>query len=77
MRPKICVPIVEMFRNTIVTRAREYVVLPIDMVEWRVDFYSGYASFTAAVASSNTSTSSRLCGMHASFPILHPTSFAI
>lgn len=51
MRPKICVPIVEMFRNTIISRAREYVVLPIDMVEWRVDFYSGYEEELLSIVS--------------------------
>lgn len=42
MRPKICVPIVEIMRDTITNRAREYASLPVEMVEWRVDFYAGY-----------------------------------
>lgn len=42
MRPKICVPIVETLRDGITSCAREYANLPVDMVEWRVDFYAGY-----------------------------------
>ena len=42
MRPKICVPIVEVLRDRITSRAREYADLPVEMVEWRVDFYAGY-----------------------------------
>lgn len=42
MRPKICVPIVESIRNEIVNKAREYALLPISMIEWRVDCFAGY-----------------------------------
>lgn len=42
MRPKICVPVVEALRDGITARAREYAGLPVDTVEWRVDFYAGY-----------------------------------
>lgn len=42
MRPKICVPIVALMRDEIMKRAREIASLPVEMVEWRVDFYAGY-----------------------------------
>ena len=51
MRPKICVPIVEVFRDTIINRGREFSHLPVDMVEWRVDFYSGYEEELLSVVS--------------------------
>lgn len=41
MRPKICVPIVEKVRGEIIGRAREFAILPVEIVEWRVDFYTG------------------------------------
>ena len=41
MRPKICIPIVETVRGEIIARAREFAALPVEMVEWRVDFYTG------------------------------------
>lgn len=41
MRPKICVPIVETARGEIIARAREFAMLPVEMVEWRIDFYTG------------------------------------
>ena len=42
MRPKICVPIVASVRDEIMMRAGSYANLPIEMVEWRVDFFAGY-----------------------------------
>lgn len=42
MRPKICVPMVEVLRDKITNCAKEYADLPVDMVEWRVDYYAGY-----------------------------------
>ena len=42
MRPKICVPIVALLRDEIMERAGETACLPVEMVEWRVDFYAGY-----------------------------------
>lgn len=42
MKPKICVPIVEILRDQITACARKYQSLPIEMVEWRVDFFAGY-----------------------------------
>ena len=41
-RPKICVPIIERVRGRVVDRAEEYAKLPVEMAEWRVDFYAGY-----------------------------------
>lgn len=37
--PKICVPIVEKTREAIIGEAEEFDSLPIDMVEWRADWY--------------------------------------
>lgn len=42
MRPKICVPVVAPFRDTIIAEAGKAARLPVQMVEWRVDFFSGY-----------------------------------
>lgn len=42
MRPKICVPIVAFLRDEIMERAKEIASLPVEMVEWRVDYYAGY-----------------------------------
>ena len=37
--PKLIVPIVDVTREGILGRARELVSLPVDVVEWRADFY--------------------------------------
>lgn len=42
MRPKICVPIVASLRDEIMKQAEFISTLPVEMVEWRVDFYAGY-----------------------------------
>jgi 3-dehydroquinate dehydratase type I len=42
MRPKICVPIVASLRDTICEQAKKAAALPIQMAEWRVDFFAGY-----------------------------------
>lgn len=42
MRPKICVPIVASLRDEILRQAETISTLPVEMVEWRVDFYAGY-----------------------------------
>lgn len=42
MRPKICVPIVARLRDEIMKCAGETACLPVEMAEWRVDFYAGY-----------------------------------
>jgi len=38
-RPKICVPIVAVSREEIWKKAEEIALLPVDIVEWRADFY--------------------------------------
>lgn len=40
-RPRICIPITELTRDGIVARAREFASLKADMVEWRIDFFTG------------------------------------
>lgn len=37
--PKICVPIVDRDREHIWKKAEQIAALPIDIVEWRADFY--------------------------------------
>lgn len=48
-RPKICIPITAVTRDEIVHNARNYAMLPVDMVEWRVDFFAGYEREVPAV----------------------------
>lgn len=38
-RPKICVPIVAKTREAIVAEAERFCTLPVDLVEWRADWY--------------------------------------
>lgn len=38
-RPKICVPIVGKTREEILKEASTFSALPVDVVEWRVDWY--------------------------------------
>ena len=42
MRPKICLPIIGNLRQEIILKAKEYANLPIDVIEWRIDFFAGY-----------------------------------
>lgn len=42
MRPKICIPVTDTTRDRIIQRAKEFAVLPAELVEWRVDFFAGY-----------------------------------
>lgn len=42
MRPKICVPIVAPLRDQIIREAGHIARLPVQMAEWRIDFYAGY-----------------------------------
>lgn len=42
-RPKIIVPIVERTEEAILAEARSFAVLPLDMAEWRVDWFDGAA----------------------------------
>ena len=37
--PKICVPIVGVTKEDIVTEAESFASIPVDVVEWRVDWY--------------------------------------
>lgn len=41
-RPRICVPIVASLRDEIITEAKKIAALPVQMTEWRVDFFAGY-----------------------------------
>ena len=41
-RPGICIPITDTTRDRIIQRAKEFAVLPAELVEWRVDFFAGY-----------------------------------
>ena len=50
MRPKICLPITDITRDGITDRAREMAALPVECVEWRVDFYAGYEQELLSVA---------------------------
>lgn len=49
MRPKICVPIVASQRDRITKEAADISRLPVQMAEWRVDFYAGYAREAAGI----------------------------
>ena len=51
MRPRVCVPIVDSLRRRITDRARELRELPIQMVEWRVDYYAGYEAEVRSIVS--------------------------
>ena len=42
MRPEICIPVTDTTRDKIIQRAKEFAVLPAELVEWRVDFFAGY-----------------------------------
>ena len=42
MRPKICVPIVAPIRDGIIRETKQIAKLPVEMVEWRIDFYAGF-----------------------------------
>ncbi len=50
MRPKICVPVVASLRDEIVRETRKISTLPVQMMEWRVDFFAGYERELAGVA---------------------------
>jgi len=40
-RPKICVPIVGATQEAIVSEAKSFSSIPVDVVEWRADWYDG------------------------------------
>ncbi len=48
-RPLICVPIVENTKEEILSKARELAVLPLDVVEWRVDFFESIGKLNDVV----------------------------
>lgn len=50
MRPKICVPILAPTRGAIVREAAKIARLPVEMAEWRVDFFAGYEREIPSVA---------------------------
>lgn len=49
-RPRICIPITESTRDEIVARAGEFASLRADMVEWRIDFFTGGEEEIAGIA---------------------------
>ncbi|MDD3362738.1 MAG: type I 3-dehydroquinate dehydratase [Hespellia sp.] len=44
-RPKICVPIVGVTKEDIITEAKTFDSIPLDIVEWRVDWFEGVFEF--------------------------------
>lgn len=63
--PKIIVPIVDAAQEGILNKAREIVSLPVDVVEWRVDFYQDGLRFEKVLE-----TLSRLRAALGNLPIL-------
>ena len=43
--PKICVPIVGITKEEIITEAKSFDSIPVDVVEWRVDWFEGVFDF--------------------------------
>ena len=43
--PKICVPIVGITKEEIITEAKSFESIPVDVVEWRVDWYEDIFDF--------------------------------
>lgn len=44
-RPKICVPIVGVTKADIISEAKTFDSIPVDIVEWRVDWFEGVFDF--------------------------------
>lgn len=44
-RPKICVPIVGVTKEEIIEEAKSFDEIPVDIVEWRVDWFEGVFEF--------------------------------
>ena len=44
-RPKICVPIVGQTKDDILLEAGTFARIPVDVVEWRVDWFEGVFEF--------------------------------
>ena len=47
--PKICVPIVGVTKKDILEQAKALQTLPVDVVEWRIDWFEGVFDFDALV----------------------------
>ena len=43
--PKICVPIVGITKEEIITEAKSFDSIPVDVVEWRVDWFEHVFEF--------------------------------
>ena len=43
--PKICVPIVGITKEDIINEAKTFDNIPVDVVEWRVDWFEGVFDF--------------------------------
>jgi len=43
--PKICVPIVGVTKEEIIAEAKSFREIPVDVVEWRVDWFEGVFDF--------------------------------
>ena len=43
--PKICVPIVGVTKEDILAEAKTFDSIPVDVVEWRVDWFEGVFDF--------------------------------
>ena len=43
--PKICVPIVGVTKEEIITEAKTFDSIPVDVVEWRVDWFENVFEF--------------------------------
>ena len=44
--PKICVPIVGVTKEDILAEAKTFDSIPVDVVEWRVDWFEGVFDFS-------------------------------
>ena len=49
IRPDICLPVVSSLRDAIAEEVKTYAALPVQAVEWRVDFFAGYEKEIPAV----------------------------
>ena len=43
--PKIIVPIVGVTKNDIIEEAKTFHSIPVDVVEWRVDWFEGFRAY--------------------------------
>ena len=49
IRPDICLPVISSLRDAIAEEVKTYAALPVQAVEWRVDFFAGYEKEIPAV----------------------------